>query len=160
MPKQVWQADMVIFVGLQASGKSTFYAQKFFTTHVRINLDMLKTRHRERTLLQACMTMQQPCVVDNTNVVLAERAVYITAARGARFRVTGYVFVPDVHACVARNAQRTGRARIPTSGIYRTAKRWQTPALNEGFDSLYHVRIDATGTFSVTLYDTREPPPH
>ena len=39
--------EAVIFVGLQASGKSTFYRERFSRTHVRINLDMLKTRHRE-----------------------------------------------------------------------------------------------------------------
>jgi predicted kinase len=37
----------IIFMGIQACGKSTFYHHKFALTHVRINLDMLKTRHRE-----------------------------------------------------------------------------------------------------------------
>jgi len=36
--------EAVIFVGLQAAGKSTFYRERFFDTHVRINLDMLRTR--------------------------------------------------------------------------------------------------------------------
>jgi len=35
--------EAVIFTGIQAVGKSTFYKEHFFTTHVRINLDMLKT---------------------------------------------------------------------------------------------------------------------
>ena len=43
----------VIFVGIQASGKSTFYRERFFDTHLRINLDMLKTRNREQILLRA-----------------------------------------------------------------------------------------------------------
>lgn len=43
--------DAVIFVGLQAAGKSTFYRERFFTTHLRISLDQLHTRHRERALL-------------------------------------------------------------------------------------------------------------
>jgi predicted kinase len=29
--------EAVILVGIQASGKSTFYAQRFFDTHVRIS---------------------------------------------------------------------------------------------------------------------------
>ena len=33
--------EAVIFIGLQASGKSTFYRQRFFRTHVRTNMDML-----------------------------------------------------------------------------------------------------------------------
>ena len=36
----------VIFIGIQGSGKTTFYRDRFFNTHFRINLDMLKTRHR------------------------------------------------------------------------------------------------------------------
>jgi hypothetical protein len=36
----------VIFVGLKAARKSTFCHERFFDTHLRINLDTLKTRQR------------------------------------------------------------------------------------------------------------------
>jgi len=39
--------EAVIFMGLQGAGKSTFYRERFFATHLRISLDMLKTRHRD-----------------------------------------------------------------------------------------------------------------
>ena len=45
----------VIVVGLHASGKSTFRLRRFFRTRLRINLDMLKTKHRERLLLDTCL---------------------------------------------------------------------------------------------------------
>ena len=45
--------ELVIFTGLQASGKTTFYGTRFRDSHVRINLDMLKTRHREELLVKA-----------------------------------------------------------------------------------------------------------
>lgn len=32
--------EAVIFIGLQASGKSSFYKERFFSTHVWINLDL------------------------------------------------------------------------------------------------------------------------
>ena len=32
--------EAVIFIGIQASGKSTFFKERFFNTHVRINLEM------------------------------------------------------------------------------------------------------------------------
>lgn len=45
----------IIFIGILATGKFTFFQQRFFATQVRINLDMLKTRNRERILLAACL---------------------------------------------------------------------------------------------------------
>ena len=47
--------EAVIFVGLQGAGKSTFYKERFLDTHPRLSLDMLKTRHREKRFLMACV---------------------------------------------------------------------------------------------------------
>src|SRR4051812_23031890 len=102
--------EALIFTGLQASGKSSFYKEWFFDTHLRINLDMLKTRHREKLLLQACLAMKQPLVVDNTNPTSAERARYILPAREAAFRVVGYYFHSTLSDCLRRNELRQGKA--------------------------------------------------
>lgn len=141
--------EAVIFAGVQASGKSTFYRERFFDTHLRINLDMLKTRHREDLLLRACIEAKQPFVVDNTNPSPGERARYIQAARTGGFRVIGYYFRSPIKEALARNARRTGKARIPEKGIFGTHKRLQVPDLDEGFSLLYHVHIDQTGRFVV-----------
>lgn len=42
--KNKLEVEGIIFVGIQPSGKSTFYHDRFSNTHLRINLDMLKTR--------------------------------------------------------------------------------------------------------------------
>ncbi|HZC19556.1 MAG TPA: hypothetical protein VE225_07575, partial [Rubrobacteraceae bacterium] len=68
--------EAVVFVGIQASGKTSFYRERFFDTHLRINLDMLKTRRREQIFLRACIEAGQPFVVDNTNPSARERARY------------------------------------------------------------------------------------
>lgn len=141
--------EAVIFIGLQASGKSAFFKERFFDTHVRINLDMLKTRRRERLLLQACIRMEQRFVVDNTNPTAEERWQYIEPAKRSRFRVVGYFFQSRVEDCVRRNDLRSGRARIPAKGIYGTAKRLQLPTRAEGFDQLYVVRIGDANSFVV-----------
>lgn len=73
--------EAVIFIGLQAAGKSSFYREKFIDTHIRINLDMLKTRHRETILLNACLEAKQPLVIDNTNPTIEERKRYILPDR-------------------------------------------------------------------------------
>ena len=81
--ERITHMEAVIFVGIQASGKSTFYLQRFFETHIRINLDMLKTKHREQVLIEACLACKQSFVVDNTNVTKERRARYIRSRRRA-----------------------------------------------------------------------------
>lgn len=144
----IWQPEAVIYIGLQGSGKSSFYKERFFSRHVRINLDMLRTRHRETLLLRACIEMKQHFVVDNTNPLLAERAKYIEPARKAGFRIVGYYFWPDIAGCIRRNERRAGRERVPAKAIIATARRLQPPTLGEGFDHLYSVKINQ-GQFSV-----------
>jgi predicted kinase len=141
--------EAIIFVGIQAVGKSYFYREYFFNTHIRLNLDMLKTRHREHLLLQACIMAKQPFVVDNTNVSVAERAKYIAMAKSARFSVIGYYFRANVAEALQRNNQRTGRDVVPVKGILGTYKKLKTPCLQEGFDRLYSVDIDAANKFIV-----------
>ena len=141
--------EAVIFVGLQGSGKSTFYRERFFGTHLRISLDMLNTRHRERHILQACIETRQPFVVDNTNPTRVERQVYIQAAKQKGFRVIGYYFQSKVEDCLRRNAQRTLDQQISTRGILGTAGRLQIPGRDEGFDELFYVRIDEANCFVV-----------
>jgi len=82
--------EAVIFVGVQGAGKSTFYRERFFDTHVRINLDMLRTRRREQLLFEACLEAGQSFVVDNTNPTPADRARYVAPARERGFRVIAY----------------------------------------------------------------------
>lgn len=45
--------QLIIFTGIQASGKSSFYLLNVHHSHLRINLDMLKTRHREKLIFEA-----------------------------------------------------------------------------------------------------------
>jgi len=139
----------ILFVGIQAAGKSTFYKERFFTTHVRLNLDMLKTRHREKRLLLACIETGQPFVVDNTNPTRDEREVYIRAARDAGFWVAGYYFQSKVEDCKRRNGERPLAQQVPLPGILGTAGRLEIPTRAEGFDDLFYVRIDEAKGFVI-----------
>ncbi len=147
--------EAIIFVGIQATGKTSFYRERFFDTHLRINLDMLKTRHREQLILKACIEAKQPFVVDNTNPSVEERARYIEAARSGGFRVIGYYFHSQVKEALARNRRREGKARIPEKGILGTYKRLRAPSFEEGFDLLNYVHIDEYDRFVVEKWADR-----
>jgi predicted kinase len=135
--------EAVIFVGLPGSGKSSFFKERFFQTHVRISLDLLKTRHREQRIMGACLETDQRFVIDNTNPTRLERAGYIEAAKANRFRITGYYFQSKVEDCLRRNAERTGNDRVPDVAILSTAKKLELPCLDEGFGKLFYVRLDS-----------------
>ncbi|HEV2773920.1 MAG TPA: AAA family ATPase [Thermoleophilaceae bacterium] len=135
--------EAVVFCGIQASGKTTFYLERFFKSHVRLNLDMLKTRHRERVLLNACLETGQRFVVDNTNPTASERRRYVEPAIAAGFRVVGYFFATPPREAIARNESRPERERVPISGLLGTYKRQEVPSPREGFHRLFRVRTQA-----------------
>jgi predicted kinase len=144
--------ETVILIGLQGSGKSTFCRQRFYDTHVRINLDMLRTRNRERMLVEACITAKQAFVVDNTNPTVADREQYFGIAKTADFRITGYYFPISIDMCLARNDARPDGKRLPNLAILGTAKRLERPTPSEGFDAVLYVRPDNVGGFTIEEY--------
>lgn len=137
--------DLVIFVGLQASGKTTFFLRHFQATHAHVSKDLFpNARNRDRRQareIDAALAAFKPVVVDNTNATRESRTAPIEAARRHGARVIGYVFESSVEACRARNEKRAGKTRVPLVAIYTTAKRLEPPAPDEGFDELHHVRI-------------------
>jgi predicted kinase len=142
--------EAVIFIGIQGSGKSTFYRERFFDTHVRINLDMLRTRRREQILFDACLAAQQSLVIDNTNPTKTDRARYIAAARNAGFRIIAYFFKSTVRDAIQRNNQRKLKAKIPPAAIAGTFKKLEPPSGDEGFDEIFTVEVATQGGFTVT----------
>src|SRR6266852_1870844 len=147
--------EAVIFVGIQGSGKSSFYRERFFDTHVRISLDVLRTRHREQLLLAACLAAKQPLVIDNTNPLVRDRARYIELARQAGFRVVAYFFETSLADAIRRNHQRTGKQKIPVPAIAGTLRKLQVLTLEEGCDEIHKVTLSPDGGFIVGRCDTR-----
>ena len=133
---------MVIMMGLQGSGKSTFYEKHLSGDYVRVNLDTLKTRYRERLLIDECLSEGKSFAVDNTNPARADRARYLSLAREHGYYIVGYFMESKIKDCIARNALREGKARVPNTAIAATSNKLEIPSFEEGFDELYFVKND------------------
>lgn len=141
--------QLILFIGVQASGKSTFYQQYFYHTHLRLNLDMLKTRHCENILFEAALISKTKIVIDNTNMTRLDRERYIQRAKDADFEIISYYFETDLESALRRNAQREGKAKIAEKGVKATFNRLEIPRLSEGFDALFRVKLIENNGFSI-----------
>lgn len=134
--------ETVIFCGIQATGKTTFFKEKFFKTHIRISLDQLNTRNKEQKFIDTCLATQQRYVVDNTNPTKLDRAKYISDAKANKFKVVGYYFQSKINDALQRNTKRLGIENVPEIGIKGTFNKLEIPTIDEGFDELYFVEIE------------------
>lgn len=150
MQKDIFNAgkSAVIFTGLQASGKSSFYKEYLASAHVRINLDELHTRNKEKLLLEECIADGRSFAVDNTNPTAADRARYILPAKKAGYFVTAVYFRSSVKECIERNKSREGKAKVPVVAITTTSAKLEIPEKTEGSDELYFVSLEG-GKFIV-----------
>ena len=77
--------ECVILIGLPASGKSTFFRDRFAATHDHVSKDLLrnnrKPQRRQEHLIAESLASGRSVVVDNTNPSAAVRATIITIAK-------------------------------------------------------------------------------
>lgn len=137
--ESVLAMEAIILSGIQGAGKSTYCRERLWETHIRINYDMLKTRHRESLLVEAMIAAKQPFVVDNTNATVVDRARYLLPLRNAGFRVIGMEFIVPVDEALQRNSGREGKRRIPENAIRATKRRLEPLGYQEGFNQILHV---------------------
>ena len=155
--------ELIILIGLQASGKSTFYQQRFASNAVHVSKDLLRNNRnrasKQRQLIEEALQAGSSVVVDNTNVTLADRAELIQLGRQHGATIIGYYFAPQISQNLERNRKRTGKARVPDIALFATLKRLVRPSYQEGFDQLFYVRIAEDGTFNVDNWIEDATPP-
>ena len=138
--------ECVILIGLPASGKSTFFRERFAGTHDHVSKDLLKNnrrpQRRQEQLIAESLASGRSVVVDNTNPSVAVRAAIIAVARTHGADVVGYFFPTEAADALRRNRARQGRERVPDVAIFTARKRLELPAIEEGFDRLYTVRLN------------------
>lgn len=144
--------SLVIFIGLPGSGKSSFYRARFAATHRHLSKDNWpNARRREARLqreLRAALARNENVVLDNTHITRDSRALSLSLGREFEARITGYVFEPNLNECLARNAARPGKTRVPDVALFYMHHNWQEPLLEEGFDELFAVRLH-NGDFEI-----------
>jgi predicted kinase len=145
--------ECIILIGLPGAGKSSLHREKFARTHLHVSKDLwpnaTKREDRQREMIKDALASGKSAVADNTNPTIAERAALIRIARAHGARVVGYFFDVNTRTAVARNAERTGRGKVPNVAIFTAAKRLQRPSLAEGFDQLFRVTIDKNRKFEI-----------
>lgn len=148
--------ELIVFTGLQAAGKTTFYRERFATTHVHVSKDAWpnarRREERQRRVVEEHLHAGCSVVVDNTNPTPEERLPLVAMARNLGARALSYYFIVAVDEAVRRNERREGRARVPNVGIYSVAKKLILPGYDEGFDSYFQVVLTESG-FGVTVAD-------
>lgn len=126
--------EVVVLCGVQGSGKTTLYRERFLDTHVHVSLDVLGSRAREAELVAECLAERRPFVVDNTNPTVADRARYVDPARLADCKIVGYLVEGEWLS-----------EHVGPGAAAMTARRLVRPTPEEGFDELWHATAGRDG---------------
>ena len=117
--------ELVLLIGLPASGKSSFFQHRLADTHTKISKDLMKGKrnrdHKQRVLLEECASRDQPVVLDNTHPSKASRAPWIRWAQERKWKVKGYYLSCSVEECQRRNARRDPSEIVPDVGFLLAA---------------------------------------
>jgi len=164
--------ELVILVGIPASGKTSFYRRRLAGQYLHVSLDRWRgkgnvRRKEQRAILDALAASAagaggvRGVVVDNTNVTADTRRRYFEYAAEfsrqapGRVRLAAYFFDADLAGCLARNAGRPPDAppgepyHVPAIAIRRFHARLQPPSREEGFERVFRVRMSDAGDFAV-----------
>ena len=146
--------EAIIFVGIQASGKSTFYKERLEPLgYAHISMDHLHNRKRERQMLDNAIAAGTPIVIDNTNPTREDRQRYLPKLKSVGYRTVCYFFQSRIKDCIQRNEERG--MPVPSNAIAATSNKLELPSRQEGFDEVFFVRIGPQG-FEISIFIEKE----
>lgn len=156
---------LFVMVGIPGSGKSTFIRThidhfdkqlKLVTRDtIRFNLvseDEEYFSKEDKVYEEFIRRIKKNLNDPNVNDVIADATHLSKGSRRKLFynlgkslkniEVIALVLNTPLEICLVRNANRTGRERVPEESIRNMAKAFRIPKLDEGFDKIYIFDVD------------------
>ena len=146
-----------VLVGVQGAGKSAYRALRFGPEVAVVSLDRIgrakNRRARERRMIAAALAAGCSVVVDNTNPTAETRQRYGALAREHGARLEAHFLDTPLPRCLAQNAAREGKARVPEAAVQAAAHKLELPTVAEGFHVTVRLAPRDDGTFQVMCVD-------
>lgn len=90
--------------------------------------------------------------IDATHLTRKARSQVRSWIRRRPYQIAVSFEVP-LEVALERNAQRTGRAKVPETVIYNMYHHYDIPSLKEGFDEIWHIDAEGNITKEVRVYE-------
>ena len=145
--------ELILLVGCQASGKSSFYREHLANKgYKHVSQDLLRSKDKCLSTTEHLLTTGKSVVVDNTNPDAITRSSYIQLATKHDVSVRVFWLVSSMDHCKHNNLFRqiTDKSKSHQNiddrvmNIYQS--RFQEPKLEEGVKEIVKVRIIPTFT--------------
>jgi len=146
------KSEIILMCGIPGIGKSCV-VENFSPYHHRVNLDSIHEmlapgigfdkrnlglgRNIEDLIIKGRLKKRIPIVIDNTNITKEKREKYIKFAEENKVDISAVYFEPDAKLAISQNSKRL--KKVPKIAIYKMAKDFQTPLIEEGFKGIYSV---------------------
>jgi bifunctional polynucleotide phosphatase/kinase len=132
---------LVLLVGAQATGKTTFALSDQFAGWTWLNQDTLKTSKKMLNGLVSARDAGQNIIIDCTNPTVEHRAKYINLVKSKGYYITTYFFdlpkLMSFHMNHYRHAVSKGKyPLIPKIAIHSYYKKLQPPQESEGINNV------------------------
>lgn len=127
--------EMIILVGYQSSGKTTF-SEKYLVpyNYVRIDGDFLKTIPKMLKVAENHIKDNKSVIIDRTNPKKEDREKFITLAKKYNIPIRCFVFNVNIEKAMELNTLRmntTGK-KVPKIAFYVFRKNYEQPTYDEG----------------------------
>ena len=135
--------EIIMMVGLPASGKSTF-VKKYFGEYTYINQDILKTKKKCIDNTIKALKNNDNVIIDNTNVDIQTRKEYIELAKQYNYFIRCFVIDVDINLAkhlnkVRYRLTRNSNKNIPDIAYNVLSKKYKSPSMDEGFTEVINI---------------------